>query len=70
MLERSATHAVVRPLFPQLARSWESLNEIISAMGSSLVKIAPFSIILALFMFIYSLLGMQVCYAVQCSSCR
>lgn len=44
----------------QLARSWESLNEILAAMGSSLRKIAPFSIILLLFMFIYSLLGMQV----------
>ena len=29
-------------------------------MASSLVKIAPFSILLLLFMFVYSLLGMQM----------
>lgn len=53
------SHAPCR-VHTQLARSWESLNEILVAMASSLVKIAPFSIILVLFMFIYSLLGMQV----------
>lgn len=43
----------------KLARSWNALNELLVNMGKSGPRIWPFSIVLAMFMFIFALLGMQ-----------
>ena len=44
----------------KLARKWEALQQVIRTVTRSVVKIVPLSIILLLFMFIFSLLGMQM----------
>lgn len=44
----------------KLARSWESLNQLLGTMARSLPRIGPFSVVLLLFMFIFSLVGMQL----------
>lgn len=44
----------------KLARSWKSLNAFLSTMIHTLPRLGPFSVILLLFMYIFSLLGMQL----------
>lgn len=44
----------------KLARSWKQLNQIISTIFTSLASISYLSLILLLFIFIFSLLGMQL----------
>jgi hypothetical protein len=44
----------------KLARSWPSLNYVLHTMASSLTKIGPFSLMLLLFMFIFTILGMEM----------
>jgi hypothetical protein len=44
----------------KLARAWEALQKVIVTVTRSFNKILPLSIILLLFMFIFSLLGMQL----------
>lgn len=44
----------------KLARAWEALQQVILTVTRSFEKILPLSIILLLFMFIFSLLGMQM----------
>lgn len=44
----------------KLARSWKSFQEILVKIGNSLKDISNFSVLLFLFIFIYSLLGMEL----------
>jgi hypothetical protein len=44
----------------KLARSWTSFQEILKKIGSSIKDIQTFSVLLALFIFIYNLLGMEL----------
>lgn len=44
----------------KLARSWESLNLLIGTIARSLPRIGPFSVILLLIMFIFTLVGVQL----------
>jgi len=44
----------------KLARSWKQLNQIITTIFTSLASISYLSLILLLFIFIFSLLGMQL----------
>lgn len=44
----------------KLARSWTSLNELLTTTMNTLPRLGPFTVVLLLFMFIYSLLGMQL----------
>ncbi|MDA8531997.1 ion transporter [bacterium] len=44
----------------KLARAWTALKKVLNTVASSLGSLLPLSIILFLFMFIYSLLGMQL----------
>ena len=44
----------------KLARAWDALQQVILTVTRSFEKILPLSIILLLFMFIFSLLGMQL----------
>ena len=44
----------------KLAKSWKSFNMLLSTTLKSLPRIGPFSVVLLIFMFIFSLLGMQV----------
>lgn len=44
----------------KLARAWTALKKVLNTVASSLGSLLPLSIILILFMFIYSLLGMQL----------
>ena len=44
----------------KLARSWGALNDVIATVSRSFGSLAPLSIVLFLFMFIFSLLGMQL----------
>jgi voltage-dependent calcium channel L type alpha-1D len=45
----------------KLARAWKSLNKLLSAVIKSLGEILNFIFFLVLFLFIFSLLGMEVC---------
>lgn len=44
----------------KLAQSWESFNDLLLTTGRSLPRIGPFSVVLLIFMYIFSLLGMQL----------
>ena len=44
----------------KLARAWTTLKKVLNTVASSMGSLLPLSIILVLFMFIYSLLGMQL----------
>jgi voltage-dependent calcium channel L type alpha-1D len=44
----------------KLARSWVQLRNLLKTMGTTLIDISHFTIILFLFMYIYSLLGMEL----------
>jgi hypothetical protein len=44
----------------RLARSWYSLNYFLTTIGNAIGKIAPFSLLVYLFMFTYSILGMEI----------
>ena len=44
----------------KLARTWQQFNKLISTMGKTLIEISAFSVVLFLFMFIYSILGMEM----------
>ena len=44
----------------KLARSWKEMRELLEKMAESLAEIGYFSVILFLFMFIFSLLGMEL----------
>eukprot|EP01048_Picozoa_sp_COSAG05_P003861 COSAG05_NODE_189_length_14633_cov_44.869134_4_plen_1996_part_00 len=44
----------------KLARSWATLRKVLTVVNNTLPTLMPLSIILCLFMFIYSLLGMQL----------
>jgi len=44
----------------KLARAWTALKKVLNTVASSMGSLLPLSIILVLFMFIYSLLGMQL----------
>ena len=44
----------------KLARAWTALKKVLNTVASSMGSLLPLSIILFLFMFIYSLLGMQL----------
>lgn len=43
----------------KLARSWESLKLLIDSIAHTIAAIGNFTILLGLFMYVYSLLGMQ-----------
>ena len=45
----------------KLARSWTKLQDILAKTLKSLKDISSFSVLLALFMYIYALLGMEMC---------
>lgn len=44
----------------KLARSWQSFNVLLATTLRSLPRIGPFSVVLLIFMFIFSLMGMQM----------
>jgi hypothetical protein len=44
----------------RLARSWKQLNYFLSTIGSAIRKIAPFSLLVYLFLFTYIILGMEI----------
>jgi hypothetical protein len=44
----------------KLARSWKSLNEVLNKLVRALTSIGPLMIVMALFIFIFALLGMNV----------
>lgn len=44
----------------KLARSWTSLNELIRTIMRTIPRIGPFSIVLLLFMVVYTLVGVQI----------
>ena len=44
----------------KLARAWTTLKKVLNTVAASMGSLLPLSIILVLFMFIYSLLGMQL----------
>jgi hypothetical protein len=44
----------------RLARSWYSLNYFLTTIGNAIGKIAPFSLLVYLFMFTCSILGMEI----------
>ena len=44
----------------KLARSWTAMRDLLATMARTLADISYFSIILLLFMFIFSLLGMEL----------
>jgi voltage-dependent calcium channel L type alpha-1D len=44
----------------KLAKTWKSLNNLLTTMVQTLIDISQFSIILFLFMYVYSLLGMEL----------
>uniref|UniRef100_K3WQ23 Ion transport domain-containing protein n=1 Tax=Globisporangium ultimum (strain ATCC 200006 / CBS 805.95 / DAOM BR144) TaxID=431595 RepID=K3WQ23_GLOUD len=43
----------------KLARSWPSLQKLLSTMLSTLKEVGNFSVLFLLFMYIYALIGMQ-----------
>jgi hypothetical protein len=44
----------------KLAKSWPSLNYVLTTMANALTKIGPFALMLILFMFIFTILGMEM----------
>lgn len=44
----------------KLAKSWKKFQNLLSTIGRTLKDISTFSILLFLFMFIYTLLGMEI----------
>ena len=44
----------------KLARSWHSFNYFLVTIGNTLVKISSFSLLLYLFIFTYTILGMEI----------
>jgi voltage-dependent calcium channel L type alpha-1D len=44
----------------KLARTWKQFNHLLATMGKTLKEISAFSVVLFLFMFIYSILGMEM----------
>jgi voltage-dependent calcium channel L type alpha-1D len=44
----------------KLARTWKEFHQLLSTMGKTLIDISSFSVVLFLFMFIYSILGMEL----------
>jgi len=43
----------------KLARDWQSLQDLLTVFGKTVIELGNFFVLLALFMFIYALLGMQ-----------
>lgn len=44
----------------KLARTWKQFNHLLATMGKTLKEISAFTVVLFLFMFIYSILGMEM----------
>ena len=44
----------------KLARSWTSFRELLEKIGMAVIDISNFSVLLFLFMFVYTLLGMEL----------